>query len=275
MIPFVTWQAKRLAALTAEDGWLNLTDRVEIPPGAQRLGSAPDNDLILSVGPGHLGTLTADATTAQLTTARPIKASMLSSGLANEGPTTDGLTAADQTQIFTATATNPNPVLRVGDLLLELHTVEGQPALRVRDLTLPRAIALPAYPFDPAWVILARWQALAAPQAQSNDQKGAGPIKVTLTHRAHFSRGGYEIALLATHWKQGLPMFVIRDATSGTETYPASRFLIAEPEGDTITLDFNRAHNPPCAFTDFAICPLPPRENRLAFAVRAGERKLV
>jgi uncharacterized protein (DUF1684 family) len=50
--------------------------------------------------------------------------------------------------------------------------------------------------------------------------------------------------------------------------------LIGEPLGDTITLDFNRAHNPPCAFTDFAICPLPPRENRLSFPIRAGERKL-
>jgi uncharacterized protein (DUF1684 family) len=69
-------------------------------------------------------------------------------------------------------------------------------------------------------------------------------------------------------------MFVIRDATAGSETYAASRFLIGDPAGDTITLDFNRAHNPPCAFTDFAICPLPPRENRLSFPIRAGERKL-
>ena len=67
-------------------------------------------------------------------------------------------------------------------------------------------------------------------------------------------------------------MFVIRDQTSGKQTFPASRFLIATPDGDHITLDFNRAHNPPCAFTDFAICPLPPRENILPFAVTAGER---
>jgi uncharacterized protein (DUF1684 family) len=67
-------------------------------------------------------------------------------------------------------------------------------------------------------------------------------------------------------------MFVIRDKTSGRETYAASRFLIGEDVTDTtITLDFNRAHNPPCAFTEFAICPLPPRENILPFALRAGE----
>ncbi len=247
MIPFAEWQAERLAALTAEDGWLNLTDRVEIPPGPQRVGAAADNDLILSVGPAHLGVLTATATTATLT---------------QDGAVLDFM------------ASGANPVLRAAGLLLELHTIEGQPALRVRDLSLRPEVALTSYPHDPAWVIDARWEALAAPQAQSVDQKGAGPTEVTLTHRAHFSHDGVAVTLLATHWKAGKPMFVIRDTTAGAETYAASRFLIGEPSGETITLDFNRAHNPPCAFTDFAICPLPPKENRLSFAIRAGERKL-
>ena len=247
MTSHADWQAERLAALTAEDGWLNLTDRLEIPPGGQRVGAAAGNDLVLSVGPAHLGVLTATAKTASLT-------------------------AGGQTLTFAAQG--GNPVLRVAGLLLELHTVEGQPALRVRDLSLRPKANLTSYPYDPAWVITARWEALAAPQAQSVDQKGAGPTEVTLTHRAHFTHEGVAVTLLATHWKAGKPMFVIRDATAGAETYAASRFLIGEPAGDTITLDFNRAHNPPCAFTDFAICPLPPRENRLPFAIRAGERKL-
>ena len=67
-------------------------------------------------------------------------------------------------------------------------------------------------------------------------------------------------------------MFVIRDATSGRQTYAASRFLIGDDVADgQITLDFNRAFSPPCAFSDFAICPLPPRSNILPFAVMAGE----
>ena len=243
MMTHEDWQAERLAALTAEDGWLNLTDRVEIPPGPQRLGSAPDNDLILSVGPAHLGVLTANARAA----------SLMSDGVTRDFAASGG-----------------NPMLRVAGLLLELHTVEGQPALRVRDLALRPAMRLAAYPFDPAWVIRAR-ETLAAPQAQAVDQKGAGPTEVSLTHRAHFTHDGVEVTLLATHWKAGKPMFVIRDATSGPETYAASRFLIGEPAGDMITLDFNRAFTPPCGFTDFAICPLPPRQNVLPFAVKAGE----
>ena len=244
---FEDWKAERLAALVAEDGWLNLTDRVEIGAGSQRVGRAADNDLVLSVGPDHLGELTATAQSAVLR-------------------------VAGQDLVFSAQV--GNPMLRVSGLLLELHVVEGQPALRVRDLGLSRDITLCYYPYDPAWVITAKWEALAAPQAQMVDQKGAGATEVTLTHRAHFTHDGQDVTLLATHWKAGKPMFVIRDATSGAQTYAASRFLIGEPMGEMISLDFNRAHNPPCAFSDFAICPLPPRENRLGFAIRAGERKL-
>jgi uncharacterized protein (DUF1684 family) len=240
------WQAVRMLSLTAPDGWLNLTDRVEIPPGPQKLGSAPDNDLVLSTGPAHLGVLTATATEASLEM--------------------DGQTLA-------FTAQGGNPMLSLPGLLLELHTVAGQPALRVRNTSRRLALNLFCYPFDPAWVITARWEALATPETREVDQKGAGPTEVSLTHRAHFSHGGVEVTLLATHWKAGKPMFVIRDATSGVTTYAASRFLIGEPQGDTILLDFNRAHNPPCAFTDFAICPLPPPENCLPFPIRAGERK--
>lgn len=241
------WQAARLLALLAEDGWLNLTDRVEIPPGDQSLGRAAGNDLVLSVGPDHLGVIRATAETASLT---------------REGTE------------LPFVAEGGNPVLRVAGLLLEMHTVEGQPALRVRDLAIRPDVVLTSYPYDLAWVIEARWETLAAPQAQAVEQKGAGPTEVSLTHRAHFRHAGVDVTLLATHWKAGQPMFVIRDATSGGDTYAASRFLIGVPRGETITLDFNRAHNPPCAFTDFAICPLPPRENRLGFAIRAGEKKL-
>ena len=68
--------------------------------------------------------------------------------------------------------------------------------------------------------------------------------------------------------------FVFRDRTSGRETYGAGRFLkVPAPAGGKIRLDFNRAYNPPCAFTPFATCPLPPPENWLPFPVIAGEKK--
>jgi uncharacterized protein (DUF1684 family) len=66
--------------------------------------------------------------------------------------------------------------------------------------------------------------------------------------------------------------FIFKDATSGKETYPAGRFLYASlPKGGKVILDFNRAENPPCAFTAYATCPLPPRQNHLKLAIDAGE----
>jgi len=69
--------------------------------------------------------------------------------------------------------------------------------------------------------------------------------------------------------------FIFADETNRTETYGAGRFLYAAPAKDgTLVLDFNRAYNPPCAFSAFATCPLPPKQNRLALRVEAGEKRV-
>lgn len=66
---------------------------------------------------------------------------------------------------------------------------------------------------------------------------------------------------------------IFRDTTSGKKTYAGGRFLYADaPVNGEVTLDFNKAVNPPCAFTPFATCPLPPKQNRLAVAINAGEQ---
>lgn len=247
------WRAARLAALTADDGWLNLTDRIELSPGRLSVGSAPDNDLRLSVGPARLGALI----------------------LTPEGETSFQRPGGPE-ESFRPRPDAP-PRLTVGGLLLEIHRVEGQPALRVRDLASQARDVFPGlrcFPPDPSWVILADWEELAEPVVQEIGMVGGHSDNVRLTHRARFTREGRQVTLLPTHWKAGKPMFVIRDATSGRETYAASRFLFGEDiGGGKITLDFNKAHNPPCAFTDLAVCPLPPPENVLPFPVRAGELK--
>ena len=241
------WKAARLAALTAADGWMNLTDRVPIAPGSQSVGRASGNTVVISAGPAHLGVLT----------------------YADKGGVFQ--LPGGAVMPFVAGPDAP-PQMIIAGLLLELHDDGHETALRVRDLSLSRRVHLGYFPADPAWIICAEWRAVPEPRHLTIAQKGGGAISVELTHSALFRHAGHAIALLATHRKAGKPMFVIRDATSGKETYAASRFLFGEDiAGDQITLDFNRAFNPPCAFTDFAICPLPPRSNILPFAVRAGE----
>ncbi len=244
------WRAARLAALTAEDGWLNLTDRLELQPGRQSVGSGEGCDLCLSVGPQFVGIIEVSP----------------SGEVALHH---DGGTGA-----FVA-RNGGNPMLRIAGLLLEIHTVEGQPALRVRQIDHPSRTGfagLRYFPTDPALVVIARWEKLATPKAMPVDMVSGAVETVTQTHVARFSLQDQEFAMVPTHTKAAQPMFVIRDATSGRQTYGASRFLLGDVLDDqTIRLDFNRLHNPPCAFTDFAICPLPPRENILSIALQAGE----
>lgn len=243
MLPLVDYRAARLAALTAPDGWLNLVARIELAPGRHLVGAA--QEVGLPSGPDLLGTL--DLTETGATFSRPGQAAQPFQ------PVPDAF-----------------PQLRVDPFLLEIHTVDGIPALRVRDLTMTPLVNLRFYPDASAWNVRAKWESFA-PQVSEVAMKDGSTAAVTLTHRATFQHLGQTVTLTPTHWKAGKPMFVFRDATAG-ETYPACRFLFGEDASDTeITLDFNRAISPPCAFTDFAICPLPPPGNILPFRIEAGE----
>jgi len=244
MIPLTDHRAARIAALTASDGWLNLVARIDLAPGPQLVGAG--QVVQLPSGPDLLGTLTLGPDGA--TFARPDQPAQAFQ------PVEDGF-----------------PLLQVDPFLLEIHTVDGNPALRVRDLRLTPAVEISYFLEDPAWVVQATWAELA-PQAAEITMKDGSIAAVTLTHQATFPHLGQTVTLTPTHWKGGKPMFVFRDKTAG-ETYAAGRFLIGESiAGDTITLDFNRAFTPPCGFTDFAICPLPPPGNILPFRVEAGEK---
>ncbi|MGY2702500.1 DUF1684 domain-containing protein [Nocardioides sp. HB32] len=111
----------------------------------------------------------------------------------------------------------------------------------------------PCYPPDPAWVVAGRLR-----------RSGA----------VVFERDGAEHRLVAWPEDDGRLWILFRDATSGVTTYAAMRQLLTSPPAadGTVELDFNRAHNMPCAYTDFATCPVPPAENTLPFAVDAGEQ---
>jgi uncharacterized protein (DUF1684 family) len=133
------------------------------------------------------------------------------------------------------------------------------------------------YPVDPSWRVTAKYVPFDKPHTVTFDtavglkEQDESPGYVT------FQRDGKEYRMEPVLDDNDL-WFVMRDQTSGKTTYGASRFLYAEmPKGGvkqagTVEIDFNRAENPPCVFTDFATCPLPPPQNRLPLAVTAGEQ---
>ncbi len=125
---------------------------------------------------------------------------------------------------------------------------------------------------DPAWTIEADWLSLEPPLTMDVPNVTGELKPVTVTFKAVFTVDGQTVELLPMSVGEHEVFFVFRDRTSGKESYGAGRFLKAKPAVDgKIHLDFNRAFNPPCAFTPFATCPLPPPENWLPFAVPAGE----
>lgn len=134
---------------------------------------------------------------------------------------------------------------------------------------------VPAYEPRPEWVLTGRFEPFDEPRPTT-----VGAVVEGLSHVyvapgvVRFSRDGVEHTLTAFNGKNGGLSILFTDATSGVTTYEANRSLpVASPAADgTVVLDFTRAVNLPCAFTDHATCPLPPAGNRLPFAVEAGEK---
>jgi thiosulfate/3-mercaptopyruvate sulfurtransferase len=169
--------------------------------------------------------------------------------------------------------------LRSGDIRVEIFVVAGRVVLRTRDTRHRLRTGFrgtPAFPPSRDWVISGRWIP-TAPTALVHVDSAAKPLArdVVTPGQVEFELEGRTHRLIATE-TPGRPdtvTLLFRDRTSGVTTYAAVReLLVARPEGTEVTLDFNRAQNKNCAYTDYAICPLPPNGNVIDAAVEAGER---
>ncbi len=254
----------RAQRLTAPDGWLSLIGLHFLAPGDNSVGSAPDNLIVLAAGPARLGNVVVDASgRARLQVSPGVEvrvngAPVLSADL-GDGRTGRPVTVTSGT---------------VSSFVIERG---GQLALRVRDTESKRRqefVGIEYFPTDPTWRIEATWEPFPRPREVSIKNILGQESKALVLGRAVFTRDGHTIGLLPLQESPDDPLFfVISDLTSGEETYGAARFVYADPPRDgRVVLDFNRAINPPCAFTPFATCPLPPKENEMPIAVRAGEK---
>ena len=166
-----------------------------------------------------------------------------------------------------------------GDAVIEVAKRGGNDIVRPRHPDAPLRTAFagtPAYAPDPRWVVTGRYTAFDAPRPTT-----VGAAVEGLEHvydapgRVEFELGGRPLALTAFPGHgPGRLLVLFTDATSGVTTYAANRALSLDPPAadGTVVLDFNRATNLPCAYTDLATCPLPPAENRLTVAIEAGQK---
>lgn len=268
------WRTARVARLTAPDGWLSLIGLEWLREGANRVGSAADNDIVLKAGPAHLGTVTLAANGAVRIVLD--KAS---------GATVDGKRVAEAALVddMHAVADAAPTMVRFGEASFYVIERDGRKALRVKDADAEARrdfLGIDYFPIDASWRIDAEWVPFVPPHDLEMGSVIGTIDTVKVPGKAVFQRGGHTFELLPYQEEpDGELFFVLADRTSGKETYGAARFLYAAlPAGGLdhpgkVVLDFNEAYNPPCAFTSFATCPLAPPENRLDLAITAGEKK--
>ncbi len=247
------WQQQRQAELAGPDSWLGMTGLFWLEEGVNSVGSAAGSRVLLGEEPPHLGDL------------------LWQDGKVLWQPC-DGEAVELQTDIKgqPSTVDHKNWSFFVVDRDQRLAA-----RLRNRDWAASRPFSgLEFFPAAAAWHIVADWEALAEPLGMEVPNVSGELKSVMVTHQAAFEHAGRRVNLLPMSVGENEVFFIFRDRTSGKESYGAGRFLKVPPAVDgKITLDFNFAYNPPCAFTPFALCPLPPPENWLSFAVTAGEKK--
>lgn len=262
------FRAERLARLRSESGWLTLVGLHELGNGETSFGRATDNDFVLDhpALPARAGVFEQRAGRVSFT-AQP------GAGITHEGrPVTSIVMQPD-------TAEAPT-VLAAGSLRLLVIDRGQKLYLRVRDLEHPLRRSfrgLEYFPIDSSWKLEARFEPYDPPHTIRIVDVLGEEREMSATGALVFGRDGREWRLDAVLEEPDADeLFVMfADGTSGRETYGGGRYLyVPRPADGRVPLDFNRAYNPPCVFSDFATCPLPPWQNRLdGLRVTAGERR--
>ena len=258
-----TGRAERTARLTKADGWLTLIGRHLLKPGENSVGTAADNSIKLAAGPPYLARVTLNTGKVTFT---PAPGAIVEVDGQPAAPATELVYHGEHPTHVTFGPVNFY-VMERGDSLY----------LRVRDSTAARLKDFPGldyFPIDPSWRIEAQWVPFDPPHLVNITNMIGQTSPTPVPGKAVFTREGRTFELLPIDEGEGEFFFILTDLTAGQETYEASRFLYAaKPVDGKIILDFNRMQNPPCAFTPFATCPLPPKENRMDIRVTAGEKK--
>ena len=259
----LAWQQEMEANLRAEDSWLAVAGLFWLQDGRNSFGSDPTNDIVLpEVAPARAGSFIFEAGQTRLEVADGMEI------------TVDGEAVTEAH--LRPDMPGPPSLVGVNGLLLHVIGRGTRYAIRLRDKNSPTRrnftgrrwfpiqadyrVEAQFTPYEPA-------KELLIPDVLGQTTAMASPGYVT------FSLHGQQVRLDIVEERGGQPYFIFKDRTSGQTTYPPGRFLLAAwLDERRIMIDFNQAYNPPCAFTAYATCPLPPPQNHLPIAIEAGER---
>lgn len=167
-------------------------------------------------------------------------------------------------------------LVQLGDVSFTLIKRENRYGIRIRDKNSPtraKFTNLHWFPVDESYRVMANFEAYDTPKEIDIPNVLGGTFKMKSPGLLKFKFGGKDYSLEPV--EEGDQLFIIfNDLTSRTTTYQPGRFLYsAKAENGKVVLDFNQAHNPPCAFTEFATCPLPSAQNRFKAEIKVGEMR--
>ena len=260
------WRAKRVERLKAPNGWLSLVGLEWLKEGANTIGSAKDNAIVIAKAPPHLGTVVLDRGRATISLDPRARDAKI------DGESKPGAELVDDSQEKPTTVS-------FGSANFYLIKRDDKFGLRIKDTAAPTRthfVGIDNFDIDPSWRVEAKWEAYDPPHEIEQGNILGQIEKVVVPGAAVFEHDGktYRVEPIIENPGDTDLFLVFADRTSGKETYGAARFLYAAaPKDGKVLLDFNKAYNPPCAFTPYATCPLPTQQNRLDTRVTAGEKK--
>ena len=261
------WRRERLQRLTSDEGWLTVAGLYWLDEGDNRAGTGSGSLVLLPPGtaPPRIGifrragghvTFTADP----------------SAGVTSGGRPVTTLEMKDDT-------TGTPDTIVVNDLTMFIIKRGDRLGVRLRDKNRRQRrefTGLDYFPIREEYRVEAEWVPYDPPHVLDIPDILGMTENLPCPGYARFTLAGQALRLEPVIEQPGDQelFFIFADRTNGSETYPSGRFFYsAMPRDGKIVLDFNKAYNPPCAFTPFATCPLPPPQNRLAVPIEAGEKK--
>jgi uncharacterized protein (DUF1684 family) len=258
------WRVRAEQSLKRDDGWLTLAGRYVLKPGENRFGTAPTNDIVFpkGLGPAGMGSVWVEPGRVRV-------------------KLVEGFTMKADDGDFTEREMRTDPEkrdwVRRGRAAFHIIERNGRYVLRLADNeneVRKNFAGRVWYDVDDNYRIPAKYVPYETPKKvaivnvldEVSDEPAPGYVEFLLNGRPY--------RLDAVGDDEGL-FFIFKDATAGDTTYGTGRFLYIEKKpqpGEKFTIDLNRAYNPPCAFSEYTTCPLPPKQNILPVRVEAGEK---
>jgi len=256
------WQLQRMERLKSKNGWLNLAGLFWLEEGENSFGSDPSNKVVFpEKADAFCGTLILDDGKVFMQVNEGVKIGI-------------GDSLVTKADLIHDQAKNTTH-LQQGDLAWNIIKRGERYGIRMRDYKHPHINQLdhiPSYPIQTSYVV----EAILKPFDEPRTMVVATPVEgFTESYECpgelHFKIKNEALVLYPFISGKGY-FLVIADETTGMDTYGAGRFMYSMPDSTgRIILDFNKAYNPPCVFSPYATCPMPPRENFLPIAIEAGE----